>query len=81
MCLALPARITTFLPNTKAIVNVGGIEKEISLDLLNEHELKIGDYVIIHVGYALTRLKEDEAIKTLRLFEEMVTLQNQSISK
>lgn len=71
MCLALPAQLTKFLQDGRALVNIGGIEKEISLALLNENDLKIGDYVIIHVGYALTRLKEEEALKTLNLFAEM----------
>lgn len=70
MCLALPAQITQLLENQRAIVNLGGINKEISLALVGS--LSVGDYVIIHVGYALTRLDEDEAKKTLNLFEKMM---------
>lgn len=69
MCLALPAQITELLGNERAIVNLGGITKEISISLLDQ--VSIGDYVIIHVGYALTRLDENEAQKTLSLFAEM----------
>lgn len=69
MCLALPAKITLLLPNNRAVVNLGGVEKEISTDLI-EH-IKEGDYVIIHVGYALTKLNEEEAKKTLALMQEM----------
>lgn len=69
MCLALPAKITKILPNQRAIANLGGIEKEISVILLEQ--VKEGDYVIIHVGYALSRLDEAEAQKTLALFAEM----------
>ena len=69
MCLALPAQITELLGNERAIVNLGGITKEISISLLDQ--VATGDYVIIHVGYALTRLDEDEAQKTLSLFAEM----------
>ena len=65
-----PAQITQILDNQRAIINLGGITKEISTALLDE--VAEGDYVIIHVGYALTRLDEKEAQKTLRLFAQML---------
>ena len=71
MCLALPAKITQVLEQQKAIANLGGIEREISTVLLDE--ISVGDYVIIHVGYALTRLDTDDAEKTLQLYADMVT--------
>jgi hydrogenase expression/formation protein HypC len=70
MCLALPAQITQILDNDRAIINLGGITKEISIALLDE--VAEGDYVIIHVGFALTRLDEQEAQKTLSLFAQML---------
>ncbi|MCW8408132.1 HypC/HybG/HupF family hydrogenase formation chaperone [Legionella sp. PATHC035] len=69
MCLALPARITQILDDDKVLVNIGGITKEISTALLDK--VVLGDYVIIHVGYALTRLDEQEAQNTLNLFAQM----------
>jgi hydrogenase expression/formation protein HypC len=70
MCLALPAQITQILGDDRALINLGGITKEISVALLDE--VVEGDYVIIHVGYALTRLDEQEAQKTLSLFAQML---------
>ena len=70
MCLAIPAQITKILDHQRAIVNLGGIEKEISTALLER--VAAGDYVILHVGYALTRLDEHEAQKTLSLFSDMM---------
>jgi hydrogenase expression/formation protein HypC len=70
MCLALPAQVTQLLDDQRAIVNLGGVRKEISISLLDT--VSEGDYVIIHVGYALTRLDEEEAQKTLRLFANML---------
>lgn len=70
MCLAIPAQVTELLDNQRAIVVIGGIEKEISTTLIDS--LAIGDYVILHVGFALTKLDEDEAQKTLALFAEML---------
>jgi len=69
MCLALPAQVTTLLPDDMAVVALGGVSKEISLALVED--VAEGDYVIIHVGYALSKLDPDEAAKTLALFAEM----------
>lgn len=69
MCLAMPAQITQILDEERALINLGGIIKEISIALLDK--VTEGDYVIIHVGYALTRLDEQEALKTLNLFAQM----------
>ena len=69
MCLALPARVMALLEGQRARVNIGGIEKEVSTALLDC--VAEGDYVILHVGFALTKLDEEEAKKTLRLFSAM----------
>lgn len=71
MCLAIPARITQLLDNQRAIVNIGGVTKEISVALLES--ISVGDYVILHVGYALVKLDETEAKKTLNLFSQMLS--------
>ena len=68
MCLALPARIVEINDNDTAIVDLGGVRKDISLALVED--VKVGDYVILHVGYALTRLDPEEAEKTLALMAE-----------
>jgi hydrogenase expression/formation protein HypC len=70
MCLAIPARITHIDPATEtAEVNLGGVSKEVSLALITD--AAIGDYVLVHVGYALNKLSEEEAEHTLRLIEEI----------
>ena len=68
MCLALPCRIVAIDGDT-ATIDVSGMKKDISLALLDD--VAIGDYVIVHVGYALTKLDPAEAEKTLALFAEM----------
>ena len=55
-------------PDNQALVDLGGVRKAISLELVDE--VAVGDYVIIHVGYALTRLDPDEAARTLALMAE-----------
>jgi hydrogenase expression/formation protein HypC len=72
MCLALPVRVVEIglgPTGDGALVDLGGVKKEISLALLDD--VKVGDYVILHVGYALSRLDPEEAQKTLALFSEM----------
>ena len=69
MCLALPALVTELLPDDLAKVELGGVTKEVSLALVAD--VQPGDYVIVHVGYALQRLDAAEAEKTLALFAEM----------
>ncbi len=70
MCLALPARLVEIREHQFGIVELGGVRKEISLALIDD--CQVGDYVIVHVGYALTRLDEAEARQTLALFAEVL---------
>lgn len=73
MCLALPSLVTEILPDDQAKVELGGVSKVISLALVSD--VVPGDYVIVHVGYALTKVDPDEAGKTLALFAEMAEAQ------
>lgn len=69
MCLAIPVKIIELLPDDMARVALDGVYKIISLALIEGAQ--IGDYVILHVGYALQRLDPDEAAQTLALFAEL----------
>jgi hydrogenase expression/formation protein HypC len=69
MCLAIPARVEEMTGADTAIVNLGGVRKEISLALVED--VAVGDYVIVHVGYALQKLDPEEAERTLLMFAEM----------
>jgi hydrogenase expression/formation protein HypC len=68
MCLAVPVRVVELVEGDAAIVDLGGIRKEISLALVEN--VAVGDYVILHVGYALTKLDPAEAERTLALFAQ-----------
>jgi hydrogenase expression/formation protein HypC len=69
MCLAIPVRVIEVGPGDTAIVDLDGLHKEISLALVDD--VVTGDYVILHVGYALSKLDAEEAEKTLALFAEL----------
>jgi len=69
MCLAIPAKIVSIDPDGQsARVSLGGVTKEISLALVEG--VAVGDFVLVHVGYALNRLSEEEAARTLALISE-----------
>ncbi len=72
MCLAIPARIEKLLLKDTALINLGGVRKEISLALVDDVEA--GDYVIVHAGFALQKLDEAEALRTLALFAELAAV-------
>jgi len=69
MCLAIPACVEQLIAGDSAIVNLGGVRKEISLALVED--VAVGDYVIVHVGFALQKLDPEEAAQTLALFAEI----------
>lgn len=66
MCLAVPARVVEVRDGERAVVDIGGVRKEISLALVSG--VAAGDYVVLHVGYALQVLDQIEAEKTVALF-------------
>lgn len=68
MCLAIPARVVSLPEPEIAIIDLAGVQKRISLELVDG--VAPGDYVIVHVGYALTRLDPEEAERTLATFAE-----------
>lgn len=69
MCLAVPARVVE-INGPAAKVEVGGVARDISTMLVPD--LKIDDYVLVHTGFAIEKIDQEEAEKTLALFEEMM---------
>lgn len=69
MCLAIPAQVVELRDGDNAVVDLAGVRKEISLSLVEG--VAVGDYVIVHVGFALNKLDPEEAEQTLKLFAEM----------
>jgi len=69
MCLAIPARVTELKPDNLALIEMEGVSRDVSVELLDE--VAVGDYVIVHAGYAISRLDPEEAAETLKLFAQM----------
>jgi hydrogenase expression/formation protein HypC len=76
MCLAIPGKVTEIDHSTSPAmgnVNFNGITRQVCLEWLPE--LQVGDYVIVHVGFAISKLDEEEALETLKLLEQMGDLE------
>jgi hydrogenase expression/formation protein HypC len=73
MCLAIPGKIIEIVDaeNDIAKVEVGGVRRNINIGMLDKEDARIGDYVLIHVGFAMSKIDEKEAEDTLRLLEEL----------
>jgi hydrogenase expression/formation protein HypC len=71
MCLAVPVRVAGLLEGQWSEVEIGGILTRISTALIDE--VAVGDYVIVHAGFAIARLDVAEAEQTLALFHEIAT--------
>jgi len=72
MCLAIPGKvleIDTAVQPTMGTVSFGGIQKRVCVEWIPD--LKVGEYVIVHVGFAISRMNEEEAQETIKLLEEM----------
>jgi hydrogenase expression/formation protein HypC len=79
MCLAIPGKIVEIVDagNRIAKVEVGGVKRNINIGMLAENETHIGDYVLIHVGFAMSKVDEREAEETLRVLKELGEYQNE----
>jgi len=79
MCLAIPGKIVEIVDKANSIakVEVGGVKRNINIGMLPENETHVGDYVLIHVGFAMSKVDEHEAEETLRVLKELGEYQNE----
>lgn len=68
MCLAVPGKVIE-IKNEMAVVDFGGIKRDVSVMLIED--IKSGDYVLVHAGFAIQKLDQKEAKKTLDIFEKI----------
>lgn len=73
MCLAIPGRIVEIVDeeNSIAKVEVGGVKRNVNIGMLAKEEARIGDYVLIHVGFAMSKVDEQQAQETLQVLKEI----------
>jgi len=78
MCLAIPAKVVS-VEKDKARVDFGeGVLREVNVTLVNA---KVGDYVLVHAGYAIQVLDEKEALETIRLWNEILEVETETLQK
>ncbi len=74
MCLAIPSKVVDIKDST-ATIDVYGALRDISLILLEEN-IQVGDYVLVHAGFAIQKIQEAEAEETLKLFQQFFGLED-----
>ena len=74
MCLSIPAKVEK-IEGDMAVVSVGGTEYNASLQMVED--VKLGDYILLHTGFAIQKISEEEALETLKVFEEFEDLNKQ----
>lgn len=67
MCIAIPAEILEIRDDNNALVDFGSLKQEIRVDLV---DVKVGDFVLVHVGFAIQKVNRDEALETRELFRQ-----------
>ncbi len=70
MCLAIPSKVLNIDENNIAEVDTLGVKRKVSLDLIQE-EIKPGDYVLIHVGYAMSKIDEKYALESIEVYKKL----------
>ena len=71
MCLAVPMQVTE-IDGFNCVCEARGIEREVSLFMLQDEQISAGDHVLVHVGYAIQKVSEDQAADTWQLFDEIL---------
>lgn len=71
MCLSVPSKVVKIDENNMATVEAFGVKREVTLDLISE-KVEIGDYILIHVGYAMSKIDKESAEESLKVYEQML---------
>ncbi|SNZ15368.1 HypC/HybG/HupF family hydrogenase formation chaperone [Hydrogenobacter hydrogenophilus] len=74
MCLSIPSKVVEVRDDGTALVDTMGVKRVVSLELMQE-PVKENDWVLIHVGFAIQKLDEESALKSLELFEEILSME------
>ena len=73
MCLSVPSKVVELLSADFATVDTMGVQRQVSLALMPE-TVSVGDYVLIHVGFAMNQIDEANALQSLALYQQMIEL-------
>ncbi len=72
MCLSIPSKVVKIdKENSRATVDTMGVQREAGLDLMEEDDVKVGDYVLLHIGFIMNKIDEEDALESLKLYKEI----------
>lgn len=72
MCLAIPSKVMSIdKEKNTAMLDTMGVRREASLDLMNE-EISVGEFVLLHIGFVISKIDEQSAIESLKIYDEIV---------
>jgi hydrogenase expression/formation protein HypC len=71
MCLSIPSKVVKLEEDNMVVVDTMGVTRRVSLDML-DGETKLGDYLLIHVGFAIGRIDEEDALASLAVYQEIL---------
>ena len=78
MCLSIPSKVVKIdKEKGMATVDTMGVQRDASLDLMSEEDIKIGDYVLLHIGFIMNKIDEAEALDSLELYKEIIAAMNE----
>jgi len=73
MCLSIPSKVVEIdVERNVATVDTMGVTREAGLDLMEEGDVKIGDYVLLHIGFIMNKIDEEDALESLKVYEEIL---------
>lgn len=73
MCLSIPSKVIEIdIQNNSATVDTMGIQRTSSLDLMEEGSVQIGDYVLLHIGFIMSKIDEEDALESLKVYQEIL---------
>jgi len=72
MCLSIPSKVVKVdKENNRATVDTMGVQREAGLDLMEEGDVKVGDYVLLHIGFIMNKIDEEDALESLKVYKEI----------
>jgi hydrogenase expression/formation protein HypC len=78
MCLSIPSRVVKIdKERNVAVVDTMGVTREAGLELMEEEDVKIGDYVLLHIGFIMNKIDEADALESLRVYNEILELMDE----
>lgn len=77
MCLSIPSKVVEIDEHNVATVDTMGIRRKVSLDLMEEGSVEVGDYVLLHIGFIMNKIDEEDALESLKMYREILDVMDE----